>query len=101
LEKGRVARGYLGIGMHPVRLPDGRSGLIVINVQPDTPAGKAGVLIGDVLLKLAGTEIADHDDVHAHLGPGSMGKKLKAAIVRGGAATEVEITVGERPRSED
>jgi S1-C subfamily serine protease len=101
LEKGHVARGYLGIGMHPVRLPDGRGGLIVINVQPDSPAGKAGVLIGDVLMKLAGTDVADHDDVHAHLGPGNVGKKLKAAILRGGVATEVEIAVAERPRSED
>ena len=101
LEKGRVARGYLGIGMHPVRLPDGRSGLIVINVQPESPAGQAGVLIGDVLLKVNGAKVSDHDDVHNHLTPGNVGKKLKAAILRGGVATEVEITVGERPRSED
>jgi len=101
LEKGRVSRGYLGIGMHPVRLPDGRSGLIVINVQPDSPAGKAGVLIGDVLIKVNGAEVSDHDDVHNHLTPGSVGKTLRAAILRGGVGTEVEITVGERPRTED
>ncbi len=101
LEKGRVARGYLGIGMHPVRLPDGRSGLIVINVQPESPAGQAGVLIGDVLLKVNGAAVSDHDDVHNHLTPGSVGKTLKADILRGGAGVEVGITVGERPRSED
>jgi S1-C subfamily serine protease len=59
------------------------------------------VLIGDVLLKVNGAEVSDHDDVHAHLAPGNVGKKLKAATLRGGAAVEVEITVGERPRSED
>jgi len=59
------------------------------------------VLIGDVLIKVNGTEVSDHDDVHAHLTPGNVGKTLKAAILRGGVATEAEITVGERPRSED
>jgi len=101
LEKGRVARGYLGIGMHPVHLPDGRNGLIVIHVQPDGPAGRAGLLIGDVLLKLEGTPVGDTDDVHNHLGADSVGKKLKASIVRGGADLEVIIQVGERPRGEE
>ncbi len=100
LEKGRVARGYLGVGMQPVRLPDGRSGVIVIDVQPDGPAGKAGLLIGDVLLKLNGTPVADTDDVHANLGPSSVGSKLKAAFLRGGDDKEIEITVGERPKGD-
>lgn len=100
LDKGHVARGYLGLGMHPVRLPDGRSGVIVINVQPDGPAGRAGLLIGDVLVKLGGEPVSDNDDVHAHLGPDSVGKVLKAVIVRGGADAEVAIAVGERPRGE-
>ncbi|MBZ5592334.1 MAG: S1C family serine protease [Acidobacteriia bacterium] len=101
LEKGRVARGYLGIGMHPVRLPDGRSGLIVIHVQPEGPAGRSGLLIGDVLLELDGGPVADNDDVHGHLGGDSVGKTLKAAIVRGGVDLEVKIQVGERPRGEE
>jgi S1-C subfamily serine protease len=101
LEKGRIARGYLGIGMHPVRLPDGRGGLIVISVPPEGPAGRAGIIIGDVLVQLDGAPVSDHDDVHAHLGADSVGKPLKAAISRGGAGMEVEITVGERPRGEE
>ena len=101
LEKGRIARGYLGLGMHPVRLPDGRAGVIVIHVQPDGPAGKAGVLIGDVLLKLNGTPLTDNDDVHAQLGPDSIGKRLQAAIVRAGADRQLEIAVGERTKGED
>jgi S1-C subfamily serine protease len=100
LEKGRIARGYLGIGMHPVKLPDGRSGLIVINVQADGPAGAAGLLIGDVLLTLDGTKVGDTDDVHAYLGADSVGRTLKAAIVRGGDL-EIAVKVGERPRGEE
>ena len=100
LEKGRVARGYLGLGMHPVRLPDGRQGVIVIDVQREGPAAQSGVLIGDVLVKLNGASVADTDDVHAQLGPDSVGKRIKAAISRGGNNIEVEITVGERPKGE-
>jgi len=100
LEKGRITRGYLGIGMHPVRLPDGRAGLIVISAPADGPAGRAGVMIGDVLLQLNGTAVSDHDDVHAQLGPDSVGKLIKASISRGGAGVEVGITIGERPRGE-
>jgi S1-C subfamily serine protease len=100
LERGHVARGYLGLGMHPVRLPDGRNGVITIDVQPDGPAGQAGVLIGDVLLTIDGKPVVDTDDVHVHLGPASVGKRLKAAIVRGGESTSVEIIVGERPKGE-
>jgi len=100
LEKGRVARGYLGVGMHPVRLPDGRSGVIVIDLQTDGPAGRAGLLIGDVLLKLNDSPVTDTDDVHANLGPSSVGKKLKASVVRGGEDKEIEITVGERPKGD-
>jgi S1-C subfamily serine protease len=100
LEKGRVARGYLGLGMHPVRLPDGRAGVILIDMQADGPAGQAGLLIGDVLLQLNGAQVSDTDDVHAQLGPASVGKRLKASIIRGGENREVEITVGERPKEE-
>jgi len=100
LERGRVARGYLGVGMHPVRLPDGRSGVIVIDLQTDGPAGRAGLLIGDVLLQLNGAPVTDTDDVHANLGPASVGKVLKASIVRGGEDKEIEMTVGERPKGE-
>lgn len=100
LEKGHVARGYLGLGMHPVRLPDGRNGVIVIDVQPDGPAGLAGVLIGDVLLTLDGKPLADVDDVHAHLGPGSTGRRLKAGLVRGGQETALEIVIGERSKGD-
>ena len=100
IEKGHVARGYLGLGMHPVRLPDGRSGVIVIDVQGDGPAGRAGVLIGDVLLELNGAPVADTDDVHTHLGPGSVGKQLQASVVRGGEEKKIAITVGERPKGD-
>lgn len=110
LEKGRIARGYLGVGLHPVRLPDtlksrlnlpANGGVIVFTVEPDGPAEKAGVLIGDVLVALDGTPVSDTDDVQAVLGAKSVGKTVSASIVRGGASAELVITLGERPPREE
>ena len=110
LEKGRIARGYLGLGMQPVHLPDTlkstlnlprNSGVIVVNVEPNGPADKAGVLIGDVLLSLDGTPVSDTGDVQKTLGPDCVGKTLSVQVIRGGALAEVAIAVGERPLQEE
>jgi S1-C subfamily serine protease len=107
LRTGHVARGYLGIGMQPVRLPEplraqlglaGETGLMVVTVEPDGPAGRAGVLLGDLLVALDGTAVSDLDDVQAHLGGTRIGTAIAATVVRAGARAELRITVGERPR---
>ncbi len=107
LEKGHVARGYLGIGLQPVALPahlksqldiSQKSGLIVLSAEPDSPAGQAGVVIGDVILSLDGKPVTDTDDVQALLGPEYVGKPIRVSAVRGGASFELTITIGERPR---
>ncbi|HYB71331.1 MAG TPA: S1C family serine protease, partial [Candidatus Bathyarchaeia archaeon] len=93
LRTGRVARGYLGIGMQPVRLPDplraqlglaGDTGLMVVTVETDGPAARAGVLLGDVLVALDGTAVSDLDDVQAHLGGQRIGTTIAATVVRAG-----------------
>ncbi|MDQ6664472.1 MAG: S1C family serine protease [Acidobacteriota bacterium] len=97
LRKGRIARGYLGVGLHPVQIPGG-AGLIVLSIEPNGPAANAGILIGDVLTALDGKPVGDTDDVQAHLGPDRVGQSLRASISRGGAAMELDIVAGERPR---
>ena len=101
LRTGHIARGYLGLGLHGVALPDGNVGLIVLSAEPDGPAARAGVLIGDILVALAGKPVRDTDDIQSALDSGSVGKPVAARIVRGGQVIEVNITVGERPRRED
>ena len=107
LEKGHIARGFLGVGLQPVGLPDhltaklgipGKSGLIVLSVEPGAPAGQAGVVIGDILVALDGTPVEDTDDVQAVLSADYVGKLVKASISRGGELIELGITIGERPR---
>src|SRR5882724_833755 len=67
LSRGHVTRGYLGVGLQPVELPDHQKGLIVLSLESDGPAAKAGVLIGDILTGLGGTPIGDTDDVQLAL----------------------------------
>ena len=98
LSRGHVARGYLGVGLQPVELPDHHKGLIVLSLEPDGPAAKAGVLIGDVLVSLGGTAVTDTDDIQSVLEGHAVGQKIEAGVVRGGAAVTVAIVVGERSR---
>ena len=105
LEKGHVTRGYLGVGMQPVRLPAalrqqlavaGESALLVVSLEPEGPADKAGVLLGDILVALDGTAVSEPGDVLALLGPERVGARVTAQIVRGGQRVELPVTVGER-----
>ncbi|MBD2167969.1 PDZ domain-containing protein [Calothrix membranacea FACHB-236] len=107
LAKGHIARGYLGVGMQPVRLPNNlttalnlptATGVIVVNVEPAGPAEKAGVLLGDVLVKLDGTTVSDTGDVMALLNSSDrVGKTVPLQVVRGGVLVELAIAIGERP----
>jgi len=95
LTKGHISRGYLGVGLQSLAAP---AGLIVLSLEPGGPAEKAGVLIGDIVVALDGKPVKDTDDVQSVLEPDYVGKEVKASLVRGGAAAEVSITIGERPR---
>jgi len=101
LRTGHVSRGYLGLGLHPVSLPDGSTGLIVLSAEPNGPAAGAGVLLGDILVALSGKSLRDTDEIQTILDSQSVGKPVAARIVRGGQVIELTITVGERPRRED
>ena len=111
LRQGHIARGYLGVGLQPIPLPEhlrtklksaegglAKSGLIVLSVEPDGPAGQAGLLIGDVLVTLDGTSVTGTDDVQEFLSGERVGKPLTASLLRGGDLIERTITVAERPR---
>ena len=98
LARGHVARGYLGVGLQPVELPDHHKGLIVLSLEPEGPAAKAGVLIGDVLVSLGGTAVDDTDDIQTVLEGHAVGQTIEAGLVRGGAALTIGIVIGERPR---
>jgi S1-C subfamily serine protease len=96
LAKGRIARGYLGVGMQPVRLPES-GGLMVLSLEPEGPAAKAGVLLGDILIGIEGDALNDTDDLQAALTPDRIGKPVELRLVRGGVVQTLKVVVGERP----
>ncbi len=106
LEKGRVPRGYLGVGVQPVAIPEAvrtrlaasnQRGVMVVSVEPGCAADLAGILLGDILLGLGNASLEQIEDLQAVLDSGAIGKTIKAKVIRAGELREVAITVGERP----
>jgi S1-C subfamily serine protease len=107
LDNGRLARGYLGLGMRPISIPEelartlyrpADSGLIVISVEPDGPGSKAGIVFGDVIVALEGTAVRNIRDLQAFLEPEFVGKTVSMSLIRAGKPIELDIIVGEQAR---
>jgi S1-C subfamily serine protease len=106
VKSGRVARGYLGLGMQAVRLPaalvsrhalPNDVGLMVVSAEPGGPGDRAGVMIGDVLVAVGGKPVVDPGELLGLLGGERIGTSLAVRLVRAGEPTDVTITIGERP----
>ncbi len=97
---GRIARGYLGVGAHPaaapVALAASGQGALVGSVEADGPAATAGILVGDLIIRLAGEAITGPDALRLAL-LDRAGDELEVGLVRGGQALTVRATIGTRP----
>jgi S1-C subfamily serine protease len=108
LERGYVARGWLGAAMQPVRFNpaaqrrlglDTDSGLVILTVEPDGPAASSGLLVGDVIVKLGGRPIENVEDLVDALGASDVvGRTFNLDLVRGGERIKADVVIGERPR---
>ena len=107
LRTGRIREGYLGIGMQPIPIPSSLrektgfssdSGLIVLNVVSGSPAEKAEVQLGDILIALDSKPIPDVEELQGVLRGENVDRELKAIFIRGGEIVERQIKVAERPR---
>ena len=103
LQSGTIKRGYLGVASQPVELGEhqraGRSqesGLLIVHVDEDGPAHKAGVLIGDILVGLDGKTVTDAEVLLALLAGDRVGKTIPVDVIRGGELRTLDVTVGER-----
>jgi len=105
LAKGHVFRGYLGAGLQPVRLArpvghappsGGGRGILVVSLDPDGPAARAGVLVGDIVTAWNAKPVDRVREVMRLLGPDSVGHAVDLALLRGGVPTELKVVVGER-----
>jgi S1-C subfamily serine protease len=101
--KGHVFRGYFGAGLQPVRLPssDAKSsgsgrGILVVSTDPDGPAARAGLLVGDIVTAWDGKPVGRVREVIHSLGPDSVGHTVDLGVLRGGAPTAFKVVIGER-----
>jgi S1-C subfamily serine protease len=107
LEKGYIARPYLGIAMQPVDVPENmrsklppqtRVGLLVMNVESGGPAEKAGVLLGDVLFEVGGETVERVDTIQDSLATAKIDDVLQIRVIRAGEIKPLSISLGERAR---
>jgi S1-C subfamily serine protease len=102
LAKGHVFRGYLGAGLQAVRLgraSEDRSdkGVLIVSLDPEGPAVRAGLLVGDVIMTWNGEQVDRLRDIMRLLGSDSAGKIVDLSLVRGGSSMLLKVTLGERP----
>jgi S1-C subfamily serine protease len=104
LSKGRVERGWLGLALQPVLVPEalqaeaGQSqGLMVMSVSKDGPAARANLHAGDILVKIAGESVTSATAVAQYVGPDSVGKQVELHLIRADKPFSLPVTVGIRP----
>src|SRR5882757_140300 len=103
LKDGRIARGWLGVALQAVAVPDAlretadqSSGLMVMSVVENGPAAQAGILAGDIILTVDGTSTRRFRNIAKHFGSDSIGRKADVRLIRSGAVMTVQTTIAER-----
>src|SRR3984957_1121582 len=102
-KNGRVARGWLGVALQAVAVPDAlresadqSSGLMVMSVVDNGPAAQAGILAGDIILSIDGTSAHRFRRLARYFGADSIGRKAELRLIRSGAVMTVQTTIAER-----
>ncbi len=104
LRDGRIARGWLGVALQPVAVPDAlhdeagqSSGLMVMSIVDGGPAAKAGIVAGDIVLTVNGTPTRRLRRIATHLASESIGRNADLRVIRGGRVLSVQAVIEARP----
>ena len=104
LKDGRVARGWLGVTLQAVAVPDAlretvdqSSGLMVMSVVETGPAAQAGIVAGDIILSVDRTSTHRFRKIARYFGSESIGRKAELRVIRSGTVVTVKTTIAERP----
>lgn len=105
-EKGHIPRGYLGISMQTVQLPEDLQqrlnlthpgGIMILGLEPHAAAAQAGLLLGDILVAANEQMIQSPQDLQMLLDAHSIGQSLTVRFIRAGVLQQTTLVVGERP----
>jgi serine protease Do len=103
-ETGHVTRGYLGVNIQPItpEIAEGLGikethGALVSDVQPDTPAAKAGLKVGDVVTKVNGNEVKDARDLSRRISSIRPGADAKVTVLRDGQEKQFNVSLAKLP----
>jgi S1-C subfamily serine protease len=105
LERGHVRRPFIGVAVQPVALSASTlkqhgltndTGLLILSIADASPADKAGILLGDVLLEANGQVLVRPDDLLDALSGVSSGSALALKVLRGGTIKTVSVTPADR-----
>ena len=108
-QRGKISRGYLGLGMQIVPLPENiqqqhgftqSAGIMVISVEPNSSADQAGMVLGDVMISIDDQPLESLSQIQSLLTPQSVGQTLSVQVLRGGQLQTASVTVGERSGGE-
>lgn len=96
---GRIARGYLGVGLQPVKLDDNGIGAMIMSVDGAGPSAAAGLQQGDVIVSWNGEKLVSVRTLLQTLGPESVGSVAELVVKRAGEPAQFMLTIGERPEA--
>ncbi|MFZ0291283.1 MAG: Do family serine endopeptidase [Candidatus Sulfotelmatobacter sp.] len=102
IRDGKVHHGYMGIGISDVTPEnakffhiDNNEGAIITQVEPDSPAAKAGLKVGDVITELDGQKVSDASQLQIEVGQKVPGSSIKLEVLRDGRNVNVPVTLEE------
>lgn len=101
---GKVTRGWLGVAIQDINEElaesfnlDEARGILVSEVQKDSPADNAGIEQGDVIIELDGTELANVNDLRNRIALIVPGTESELTVIRDGKEKNIEVKIGEQP----
>lgn len=108
IDYGEVRRGRIGVGIQDITPDlqeamglDSRDGALVRQVEADSPAEKAGLKVGDVIVGFNGEVILDSDDIRNAVGAIERGKRAKITYIRDGKKHSTKISIEKMPDEEE
>lgn len=102
VEKGKVVRGWLGVVIQDIT-PDMaeslgiREGVIIAQIMPSSPADKAGLRVGDIVVEVNGQKVSEVRDLQFRIMRTQPGGEINLRVIREGKEVSIRAKVGEMP----